>query len=284
MGSPHYQLSIAAPAWTAVGAAPRTRVVRAIRVCPRHRDRSLPAALLISAAAHVVAAATLGTVLLSDAPVPRGDGNPVQAAMSITITAPPAPALPPVAPPPDPVRKPPAAFQPLVSVAPRVIATRANPVMPAAFTVPAPKPVFLAKALLLPAADSGSAELVASAGSTGNLTASVNNIGAGSGSANGVAQAVAIVHARPDYAHNPPPSYPQTARLRGWQGTVILSVEVLPDGGAGEVGVVKSSGRRVLDEAAMQAVRGWRFLPARVNQDPIRSLVEIPVSFRLTNT
>lgn len=239
--------------------------------------------MLASAAAHALAAATLGTALFFDAPPPRGDGNPVPAAMSVTVAAPPAPDLPLVAPPPDPVRKPPTPAQPPPAIAPRMIAVRATPTATPTFTVPSPKPIFLAKAPLLPAADSAPVAPAVSA-AAGNIAVSASDAGAVAGPTNGVAQTVAVIRARPDYAHNPPPAYPQAARLRGWQGTVILSVEVLPDGSAGEVGVARSSGRRVLDEAAMQAVRGWRFLPARVNQDSIRSLVEIPVSFRLTNT
>jgi protein TonB len=200
--------------------------------------------------------------------------------MSVTLTAPPAPALPPVAPPPDPVRKPPAPAPPPPVVAPRIIATPANPVVPVAFTVPVPAPIFAAKAPL-PVADSGLAEIPASTSSAVRLAASTSHIGSGPGSTNGVAQAVAITRAHPDYDHNPPPSYPPVARLRGWHGTVILSVEVNADGSAGEVGVVKSSGHPPLDEASTEAVRAWRFHPARVGDIPVRSRVEVPISFRL---
>jgi protein TonB len=285
MGSSHCQLRIAAPAWTAAGALSSGRAVSAgLRPAPR-RDGGLPVALLASAAAHAFTAATLGTAWLSETPAPRGDGNPVHAVvMSVTVTAPPAPVLPRVAPPPDPQLKPPAPFEPPATIAPRVIATRAKVSAPLAFTVPPPKPVLVANAPLLPVADSTPAEPAASVGGdAGRFATHVGAVGAGAGPTNGVVQTVALVRARPDYAHSPPPPYPETARLRGWQGTVVLAVDVQPDGSAREIGIVKSSGHRTLDEASVEAVRGWRFHPARIGETPVPSRVEVPISFRLKN-
>ncbi|MBI5684636.1 MAG: energy transducer TonB [Verrucomicrobia bacterium] len=280
MEATHYQITMTDWAQTVADTRPRARTARAAINKTVRRDGGMSAALLISASIHAVAAGTLGTAWLSHPPAPGGDGAPAPAAMSVAITAPPAPTLPPVAPPPDPARKPPALAQPPPSIAPRIIATPSNPVVPVAFTVPTPTPIFVAKASL-PVADSGFAEAPASADSAASLAASTNHIGSGPGSTNSVAQTVAITRARPDYDHNPPPNYPQVARLRGWHGTVILWVEVQTDGSAGEVGVVKSSGHQPLDEASAEAVRAWRFHPARVGDAAVRSRVEVPISFRL---
>jgi protein TonB len=57
----------------------------------------------------------------------------------------------------------------------------------------------------------------------------------------------------------PPPEYPRLARRRGWQGTVLVEVEVTTDGHVSQCHIKQSSGRQVLDEAALSAVRGWRF-------------------------
>jgi TonB family protein len=83
------------------------------------------------------------------------------------------------------------------------------------------------------------------------------------------------------YARNPLPPYPREARERGWQGTTLLRVEVLADGIAGKIEVAESSGHLILDEACTETVRGWKFSPARSGDAPIRSVVEIPISFRL---
>jgi periplasmic protein TonB len=86
---------------------------------------------------------------------------------------------------------------------------------------------------------------------------------------------------KPAYLRNPLPPYPRVAREHGWEGTTLLRVEVLDDGTGGKVEILKSSGYQVLDEAALETVRRWKFLPARSGDTPIRSLVEIPIRFRM---
>lgn len=87
---------------------------------------------------------------------------------------------------------------------------------------------------------------------------------------------------QPAYMQNPPPPYPREALERRWQGTTLLRVEVLADGAAGSIEIAKSSGHSNLDEAATEAVRHWKFLPARSGGAALGSTVEIPVTFRLT--
>jgi protein TonB len=82
-------------------------------------------------------------------------------------------------------------------------------------------------------------------------------------------------------ADNPAPVYPFAARRRGQEGRVVLDVEVLPDGGAGTVSVTRTSGVVSLDRAALEAVRRWRFRPARRDGRPVRSTVRVPVRFAL---
>jgi len=57
----------------------------------------------------------------------------------------------------------------------------------------------------------------------------------------------------------PVPSYPRRARRRGWEGVVDLRLRLDPAGGVSEVGVARSSGFKVLDDAAMAAARRSRF-------------------------
>jgi len=83
------------------------------------------------------------------------------------------------------------------------------------------------------------------------------------------------------YRHNPPPSYPSLARRRGYEGTVLLMVEVLPEGSADRIRIRKSSGFPILDQAAIDAVGEWQFEPARENGTPRTSWVEIPVRFMI---
>lgn len=87
--------------------------------------------------------------------------------------------------------------------------------------------------------------------------------------------------ARPDYATNPAPPYPRSARARGWEGTCVLSVRVRADGSVEDVKLVTSSGFDVLDAAALDAVRGWSFFAARVGGRACASIVEVPIVWRL---
>jgi protein TonB len=80
---------------------------------------------------------------------------------------------------------------------------------------------------------------------------------------------------------NPKPVYPYSARRQGRQGRVVLRVEVRPDGAAGMVFVDQTSGDASLDEAALAAVRRWRFRPARRNGAPVAANVQVPIRFSL---
>lgn len=84
------------------------------------------------------------------------------------------------------------------------------------------------------------------------------------------------------YLHNPPPSYPALARRMKLEGTTIVRVLVSSEGHPQSVAVETSSGVQVLDEAALEAVRQWSFVPAKRGHKAIASEVNVPMSFRLT--
>lgn len=83
------------------------------------------------------------------------------------------------------------------------------------------------------------------------------------------------------YLNNPPPPYPMAARRRGIGGVVLLRAEVSPDGRCLQAKVVKGSGFGPLDEAALEAVKKWRFAPAKRGGQAVSAWVEIPVNFKL---
>ena len=87
--------------------------------------------------------------------------------------------------------------------------------------------------------------------------------------------------ARPQGGYQVRPTYPPTARRLGIQGTTLLKVHVLVDGRVGEVLVQESAGHADLDSAASDAVRRWRFDPARRGNDAVSMWVLLPVEFRL---
>ncbi|MCE5286239.1 MAG: energy transducer TonB [Pelosinus sp.] len=77
------------------------------------------------------------------------------------------------------------------------------------------------------------------------------------------------------------PPYPREALSAGWEGSVVVRVLIATDGTASQAAVQSSSGHSVLDEAAKQAVRKWRFSPARQNNSPIESYYDVRVKFIL---
>lgn len=80
---------------------------------------------------------------------------------------------------------------------------------------------------------------------------------------------------------NPPPAYPARARRQGAEGTVLLRVLVSVQGLPDQVQIVSSSGHGLLDQAALDAVRQWRFKSAVRAGVTVPQWVEIPVTFRL---
>lgn len=89
--------------------------------------------------------------------------------------------------------------------------------------------------------------------------------------------------APPGYRANPKPDYPPLAREKGYEGTVVLRVRVLPDGKAGQVAVERSSGHEILDSAAVRAVKAWLFIPATRNGIAVPMSVSVPIRFSLAS-
>lgn len=83
------------------------------------------------------------------------------------------------------------------------------------------------------------------------------------------------------FGDNRKPVYPAYARRRGIEGRVVLDVVVAANGKAKDISVAQSSRYAILDEAALEAVRKWRFHPARENGRTIESRLKVPVTFRL---
>ncbi len=80
---------------------------------------------------------------------------------------------------------------------------------------------------------------------------------------------------------SPAPRYPLQALRRGEHGKVLVRVEVDADGKPSAVSIAQSSRSRVLDRAALAAVKRWRFRPAQVDGKPVAGSVVVPIEFNL---
>lgn len=83
---------------------------------------------------------------------------------------------------------------------------------------------------------------------------------------------------------NPKPEYPAQARRRGIEGRVVLQVVVAVTGQVERVTVADSSGSKLLDRAAYQAVKRWRFQPAKRFGIATEDTITLPITFRLENS
>jgi protein TonB len=86
------------------------------------------------------------------------------------------------------------------------------------------------------------------------------------------------------YLHNAPPQYPPLARRLRLQGKTTIRVLVNADGRPQRVKLEHSSGVQILDQAALEAVQHWTFVPARQGNRPIAAEVDVPLHFRLEGT
>lgn len=75
-------------------------------------------------------------------------------------------------------------------------------------------------------------------------------------------------------------AYPEIARRNDIQGTVQIKALIGVDGAVERV-MIAASANRILDDAAIEAVRRTRFGTARQNSVPVRVWIQIPITFRL---
>jgi protein TonB len=109
------------------------------------------------------------------------------------------------------------------------------------------------------------------------------DFGSGSGQENGQSDSPGATITQARYRETPAPLYPESARRDGREGRVLLRVLVDDQGRAKTVEVSTSSGNEVLDRAAAEAIRHWRFHPARYAKQPVESWIRIPIEFRLAS-
>lgn len=85
------------------------------------------------------------------------------------------------------------------------------------------------------------------------------------------------------YLNNPAPAYPLAARRRNIEGKVLVRAEVQADGSCSQVELKTPSTSELLNQAALVAVKKWRFIPATLHGETVVAWVEIPITFKLNN-
>ena len=99
------------------------------------------------------------------------------------------------------------------------------------------------------------------------------NAGGGSGGGN---------YIPPQFLTRYKPPYPEQARAQKLEGVVLLLVSVDTSGRVTDASIHQGSGHAILDRAALEAVRAWRFTPARQGDRVIPATVELPIRFHFS--
>jgi len=131
-------------------------------------------------------------------------------------------------------------------------------------------------------ADPTGSEVNGSGSGPGGTANGSSGIGSGRGSSSGSSQTgIALTQAR--YRDAPRPEYPDSARREGREGRVLLRVLVDDQGRSKQIEINSSSGSDALDRAAAEAIKRWRFHPARYGDKAVESWLRIPIEFRLAD-
>lgn len=88
---------------------------------------------------------------------------------------------------------------------------------------------------------------------------------------------------RPSLYAKVDPVYPPEAKQANIEGTVVLKIQILSSGRTGNISVYRSSGNSELDQAAIDAVENWQFIPAKNGStgQAISCNIIQPIAFQL---
>ena len=175
----------------------------------------------------------------------------------------------------------------------------ARPVEPPPVPAPAPLPQVVAPVATAPADTHDRAGVLTDAKSDSDSHGSGSGSGVGTGQGTGIGEGTGAGIGpgsgggtgggpyRPGSGITAPgllrevkPDYTEEARRRGVEGDVVLEIVVRSDGTVGNVRVMQGLGGG-LDQRAIDAVRQWRFSPARRYGTPVDVMVEVAVEFKL---
>nr|WP_202602369.1 energy transducer TonB [Vibrio toranzoniae] len=98
----------------------------------------------------------------------------------------------------------------------------------------------------------------------------------------GVSNQEPVLVTKPSFSERPtPPNYPRQAVRRGIEGVAIYEVWLDAEGKQIKQALINSSGLLILDNAALDAIKQWKFSPHTVNGRAIAHRVQLPVRFKL---
>lgn len=169
--------------------------------------------------------------------------------------------------PPSPPPAPPAPLPP----PPRSLTPPSQPAPPAAPALPHPAETTPAKAVAAPVTDAPSTAPPPPSATTAPPAPSTSR----------ASMKVELPSSDAQYLRNPKPVYPALSKRLGEQGKVVIRVFIAADGSAQQAEIQQSSGFERLDQAALQTVLGWRFVPGKRGGVAEAMWFSIPLNFIL---
>ena len=166
-------------------------------------------------------------------------------------------------------------------------AAAARPALPRPTQPPTPHPAehprLASESSTAPGTQASSTSAAPATTPTGFTTTSPNATAASENTrpAPTAAATVVLPSSDADYLHNPPPAYPRMSRRMGEQGTVLVRVFISADGRAEKADIRSSSGYPRLDEAALETVQRWRYVPGQRAGLPEAMWFIVPIRFVL---
>ena len=113
-------------------------------------------------------------------------------------------------------------------------------------------------------------------------TEDLNSLGSDLLNAEGGVMTDDTVDQPPQPTFRAPMQYPPSARARGIEGYVVLSLLIGVTGEVQNVKVVESEPQGMFEEVAQQGVQQWEFQPARYNGQAVRAWAKQRVRFNLS--
>lgn len=87
------------------------------------------------------------------------------------------------------------------------------------------------------------------------------------------------VDVKPKVLSRPPLEYPAAAAKDGIKGYVIINILIAKDGSVELAKILESQPSDIFDNAALNAVRSWRFSPAKYKQKPVKMWAKQKIRF-----
>jgi len=88
------------------------------------------------------------------------------------------------------------------------------------------------------------------------------------------------VDVKPKVLSRPPLEYPASALKDAIKGYVVINILIDKDGGVSLAKVLESQPSDIFDNAALNAVRSWRFSPAKYKNKPVKMWVKQKIRFQ----